>query len=257
MNDIEKRAREIWIATNKRRSGGFTVRDLLAGNLTRYDRLAEEAIAAALSAAPAAVPVGLHPTTQFSALQKLAARLAELLDEDHWAECEEMLLEIENGPWTSMPVPAAVPLDAVSALIDAWDQRAKAEHAASQDKNWAEWLRERHYGASGAFSTCKIELKEALAAHPQPAAAGDKVRPMDTAPLDGTMLRLLVEFTDHATEDTNGAAWTIGANSFDETGEDLWQFAGWCWTHDHFTEGKGTPVGWLPLIDQQAKPEVQ
>ncbi|MBB5862644.1 hypothetical protein [Xanthomonas sp. 3058] len=69
------------------------------------------------------------------------------------------------------PAAAAVPVDVVSELIAAWDERAKAEHAASQDKNWAEWLRERHYGASGAFSTCKIELQEVLATHTQPVAA--------------------------------------------------------------------------------------
>ena len=47
------------------------------------------------------------------------------------------------------------------------------------------------------------------------------------------------------------SAWTIGANNDDEVGEDErvgWQFAGWCWTHDHFTEGRGTPVGWLPML---------
>lgn len=76
--------------------------------------------------------------------------------------------------------------------------------------------------------------------------------PMDTAPRNGTMVRLLVQFDDHATEDTDGAAWTIGANSYEENGEDLWQFAGWCWTHDHFTEGKGTPIGWLPMVSGQA-----
>ncbi|WP_312325681.1 hypothetical protein [Stenotrophomonas sp.] len=83
-------------------------------------------------------------------------------------------------------------------------------------------------------------------------------RQMKTAPRDGTMVRLLVQFTDHATEDTDGAAWTIGANNHDHDGEDLWQFAGWCWTHDHFTEGKGTPVGWLPLVrdTDEGAPEV-
>lgn len=71
--------------------------------------------------------------------------------------------------------------------------------------------------------------------------------PMDTAPRDCTMVRLLVNFTDHATEDTAGPAWTIGAYpSDDESGG--WQFAGWCWTHDHFTEGEGTPIGWLPML---------
>lgn len=71
---------------------------------------------------------------------------------------------------------------------------------------------------------------------------------MDTAPKDGTLLRLLVEFDTHSTEDADQAP-TIGANSFDLTGEDAWQFAGWCWEHDHFTEGHGTPVGWLPFLD--------
>lgn len=74
--------------------------------------------------------------------------------------------------------------------------------------------------------------------------------PMDTAPRDGTMVRLLVEFAEHATEDCVGPAWTIGANNDDNVGDDErvgWQFAGWCWTHDHFTEGRGTPVGWLPM----------
>lgn len=80
-------------------------------------------------------------------------------------------------------------------------------------------------------------------------------RPMNTAPRDGTMIRLLVQFTEHATEDKAGPAWTIGTRNDHNVGElewGGWQFAGWCWTHDHFTEGKGTPVGWLPLIDGQS-----
>lgn len=72
---------------------------------------------------------------------------------------------------------------------------------------------------------------------------------MATAPTDGTMVRLLVEFEEHPTEDADQAV-TIGANNFDNNGEDNWQFAGWCWSHDHFTEGKGTPAGWLPMLDE-------
>jgi len=75
-----------------------------------------------------------------------------------------------------------------------------------------------------------------------------KWRDMDTAPRDGTLLRLLVEFDEHSTEDSDHAP-TIGANNFDHDGLDEWKFAGWCWTHDHFTEGKGTPIGWLPLMN--------
>lgn len=73
-----------------------------------------------------------------------------------------------------------------------------------------------------------------------------EARPMEMAPRDGSMLRLLVQFEEHATEDTTEPAWTIGAYS---EGADCWQFAGWCWTHDHFTEGRGAPVGWLPMLD--------
>ncbi|MGY2167621.1 hypothetical protein [Pseudomonas gingeri] len=60
-------------------------------------------------------------------------------------------------------------------------------------------------------------------------------RDMAAAPTDGTMLRLLVEFEDHSTEDAEQAP-TIGANNFDNDGADVWRFAGWCWSHDHFTE---------------------
>ncbi|WP_296277778.1 hypothetical protein [Pseudomonas sp. UBA7530] len=74
-------------------------------------------------------------------------------------------------------------------------------------------------------------------------------RDMATAPRDGTLVRLLVEFTEHATEDADQAP-TIGANNFENDGEDRWQFAGWCWSHDHFTQGKGEPIGWLPMLDE-------
>ena len=73
-------------------------------------------------------------------------------------------------------------------------------------------------------------------------------RDMSTAPRDGTMLRLLVEFEEHPTEDEDQAP-TIGANNFDNDDVDEWKFSGWCWTHDHFVQGKGVPVGWLPMLD--------
>lgn len=74
-------------------------------------------------------------------------------------------------------------------------------------------------------------------------------RPMETAPKDGRMLRLLVDYSaddaDHALEDAL-QAWTIGFNNLGNTEEDKWQFVGWCWSHDHFTEGHGKVIGWLP-----------
>lgn len=70
-----------------------------------------------------------------------------------------------------------------------------------------------------------------------------------TAPKDGRLLRLLVEFTDHNLEDNDGPQETIGHNSLENTGEDEWSFAGWCWTHDCYTHGEGKVVGWSPMRD--------
>jgi hypothetical protein len=77
-------------------------------------------------------------------------------------------------------------------------------------------------------------------------------RPIETAPKDGTQVLLLVEFEEHATEDIPGPARTIGANNDGNVppGEgEGWQFAGWCWCHDHYVQGTGTPVGWQPMPD--------
>lgn len=74
-------------------------------------------------------------------------------------------------------------------------------------------------------------------------------RPMETAPRDGTLVRLLVDFDDNATDDGPGPHWTIGVNNLEHDGEDEWKFAGWDWNFDEFTAGDGKPVGWLPLID--------
>lgn len=78
---------------------------------------------------------------------------------------------------------------------------------------------------------------------------------MATAPKDGTLLILFIAADDdreHALDDTGAAARTIGFNNLDNDGEDVWKFAGWCWSHDHFTEGKGTPCGWPPMPPPEA-----
>lgn len=75
-------------------------------------------------------------------------------------------------------------------------------------------------------------------------------RPMATAPKDGSLLRLLVEFENHATVDGEGPQPTIGSNTWDNHHDfDQWQFAGWDWEQDCYTQGVGVPVGWLPLQD--------
>lgn len=42
------------------------------------------------------------------------------------------------------------------------------------------------------------------------------------------------------------------SNNFDNDGEDGWRVAGWCWSHDHFTERRGAQVGWLPFTLEPA-----
>lgn len=70
---------------------------------------------------------------------------------------------------------------------------------------------------------------------------------MDVAPKDGTFLWLLVDYTDgsHPLEDAT-QAWTIGFNCLETLGDDEWQFAGWDWCQDRFTEGRGVVIDWRP-----------
>lgn len=76
-------------------------------------------------------------------------------------------------------------------------------------------------------------------------------QPLETAPKDGTILRLLVNFDEHPLEDDNTKPIpTIGCNSLANTGEDEWKFAGWSWCHDCFTQGEGSVVGWLPMMKE-------
>lgn len=73
---------------------------------------------------------------------------------------------------------------------------------------------------------------------------------LSSAPKDGTPIVLFVnpDAESHTSfNDDNKAYKTIGWNQFEHTGIDEWQFAGWDWSHDCFTEGHGTPIGWLPF----------
>ncbi|WP_119256255.1 hypothetical protein [Shinella zoogloeoides] len=74
--------------------------------------------------------------------------------------------------------------------------------------------------------------------------------PMDTAPKNNTLVRLLVDYSgedgDHPLEDAE-QAWTIGLNNFEDSEIDEWRFAGWSWSQDCFCEGRGRVIGWAPL----------
>lgn len=75
-------------------------------------------------------------------------------------------------------------------------------------------------------------------------------RTMESAPRDGTLLLLLIAPDDdceNPLDDVAGPSRTIGFNNLDHDGEDVWKLAGWCWSHDRFTEGAGTPCAWQPV----------
>lgn len=142
------------------------------------------------------------------------------------------------------PQPVAVAGDE-SAAYDAW---FLSQQGTAYDGAWtfarAAWM--HRAGLSATPAAPATERAKVV----MPEWPGEGWNPMETAPRDGTMLRLLVDFTDHATEDSDRAP-TIGSNSFDNTGEDEWQFAGWSWSQDCYTQGEGTPVGWLPMLDKE------
>lgn len=69
----------------------------------------------------------------------------------------------------------------------------------------------------------------------------------DQTPRDGTLLELVVDYSDGGGPLHDAIiAPTIGFNNLANDGEDRWQFAGWCWTHDHFTAGNGKVIAWRP-----------
>lgn len=81
---------------------------------------------------------------------------------------------------------------------------------------------------------------------------------LNIAPKDGTPVQLLVRFDEHTTEQEDLAR-TIGAVTHD--GPDAveqfgFQFAGWCWSHDHWTEGKGEIVAWAPMVALPGQPQM-
>jgi len=80
--------------------------------------------------------------------------------------------------------------------------------------------------------------------------AGPDYLPMSAAPTDGTIVRLLVEFVENSLEyEDKPNHWTIGTCNFSNDKNPTWLFAGWSWSHNCFTQGRGKPIGWLPMLD--------
>lgn len=83
---------------------------------------------------------------------------------------------------------------------------------------------------------------------PLPIRPLDPWLPVDDAAKTGKLVWLLVDYREgeHPLEGALFSA-TLGYNSLADTGEDEWKLVGWCWTHDHFVDGKGTVLGWKPI----------
>lgn len=86
---------------------------------------------------------------------------------------------------------------------------------------------------------------------------------LSAVPKDGRLLRLLIE---HGGEDDAnptadvgaGEHWeTIGQNNLANTCEDVWEFAGWDWCQDCWTQGAGKVVAWMPFSAAPAAPTAQ
>ena len=75
--------------------------------------------------------------------------------------------------------------------------------------------------------------------------AAQQWRPIESAPKDGSAVRLLINGGDFPLIDAD--TWeTIGNFGVGED-QSAWTFAGWCWTHDEYRTGNGEVIGWLPL----------
>lgn len=130
-------------------------------------------------------------------------------------------------------LPAAVPAELTNVRCMCGDEYPHDSYAAG------------FIAGSGMCENCDAAIP---AKEPPAAGVPQGWQPMETAPTDGTLLRLLVEFEDHPIEDGAGPFATVGTNYRDNTGEDAWQIVGWCWEQDRFIDGVGTPVGWLPML---------
>lgn len=116
-----------------------------------------------------------------------------------------------------------------------------------QDKRWGKGHSTIEEAKAAAQADYETRIRSALSAQVQDVAGWQT---MDTAPKDGTLLKILVnpdqeEFT--AFDDSLTPFETIGFNNLENTKEDRWEFAGWDWQQDCFIAGRGEVIGWSPF----------
>ena len=97
-----------------------------------------------------------------------------------------------------------------------------------------------------------LALSATPAPSAEPVANWQDFRDMATWDQRDEVVLLLVDYSDdgeHPLDDADKAI-TIGHNNDHNVGEGEgcgWQFAGWSWQQDCYTEGRGKPIGWAPL----------
>jgi hypothetical protein len=73
-------------------------------------------------------------------------------------------------------------------------------------------------------------------------------QPIETAPKDGTLLDLYIPHVEDRPLTDEGYSVTIGMNNFDNDGDDNWQYVGWNWEQDMFSDIDdpciGKPTHW-------------
>ena len=107
-----------------------------------------------------------------------------------------------------------------------------------------EWARFRL--TIGEYRKTQIALAEAEDGK----SGGFNYNPLETAPRDATILRLLVKGGNAPLQDIDQETlWeTIGFNSFDHNEESDWKVAGWNWRQGCFDSCVAHEViGWLPF----------
>ena len=108
-----------------------------------------------------------------------------------------------------------------------------------------------------AWCRYRAEVEGLIATQTEAAPAANALpwRSMLTAPTNGTIVRLLVDYSADSAfgsleaHNPTSTGQTIGVNGDgghldDPEGRVI---CGWNWEHDCFTQGKGEPVGWLPF----------
>lgn len=183
---------------------------------------------------------------------------------------------VANPDWPPSP-------EALAQLMNAAEATGQAIHAAMEVERlrvhgtaralaalWAvrptNWNDDEDPAGSAAWRGAQQALKAAAGFLTSVSPTDPQAQPMETAPKTGLLVRLLVDYSAETNaaaisdteaagyiwcpnplDDTATLAWTIGFNNLSNDGQDRWQLAGWCWSQDHFTEGHGSPVGWLPF----------